>query len=185
MVGQVGRLFLAVDLPSEAKQALAARLEDEVPGSMPGKLVPPTNWHLTLRFLGEVDSVKYDRLLMELSDVDLGRRFEVTFDGLGAFPREKSAAVVWVGVGDGAALLEQLARVVEGATCSAGFSPEERPFRGHLTLSRIRPPRDVDRLVAATRKVKVRSGVDAVTLFRSHWRSGGTSYEAMEKFELR
>ena len=183
-MGQVGRLFLAVDLSSEARYALAARLEATIQGRLPGKVVPPPNWHITLRFLGDVDQVGRDRLLMELTGADLGSGFELTLDRLGAFPKEKSASVLWAGRAGGEARLDELVGVVEEAVEAAGFKAEERPFHPHLTLSRIRPPQDVTRLIAGTGDLRVRTCVEAVTLFRSHLGRGTAHYEKLERFEL-
>lgn len=183
-MGQVGRLFLAVDLSSNARHALAARLEATIQGRLPGKVVPPPNWHVTLRFLGDVDQVGRDRLLMELAGADLGSIFELTLDRLGAFPKEKRASVLWAGGAGGEARLDGLAGVVEESAEAAGFKAEERPFHPHVTLSRIRPPQDVTRLIADTGDLRVRTRVDAVTLFRSHLARGGAHYETLERFEL-
>jgi 2'-5' RNA ligase len=184
MVDPVGRLFLAVDLPSGARHALAAQLAECLGSTLPGKTAPPENWHLTLRFLGNVDPTRYDRLLMELDRTDLGRPFDVSFDGLGAFPRPDRATVLWVGVDDGAPALGDLAGSIEGAVGAAGFDGEERPFRAHLTLSRLRPPEDVSNLISATEAVRVRFRVLEVVVFRSHLGHGRPKYETLERFEL-
>lgn len=184
MVGSVGRLFIGVDLRSDTRQALAALLAEDGVGRLPGRVVPPMNWHLTLRFLGEVEVVECDRLLMELAGAHLGNSFEMVFDGLGAFPRRERATVLWVGINEGESQLQTLAGVVEEAVAAAGFPSEDRPFRAHLTLSRIRPPQDVSTVIAATGLVRLRTRVDEVTLFRSHLEHGGTRYEVLESFGL-
>ncbi|MDH5372463.1 MAG: RNA 2',3'-cyclic phosphodiesterase, partial [Acidimicrobiia bacterium] len=135
-MGALARLFVGVDLSTEARHALVAQLDAAIGGALPGTVVPPPNWHLTLRFLGDVDPVGYDRLLMELAGADLGPAFEVALDGLGAFPRTARATVLWTGVSDGSDPLNRLAGRVEKACVGAGFGPEERPFHAHLTLSR-------------------------------------------------
>jgi 2'-5' RNA ligase len=147
-------------------------------------VAPPPNWHVTLRFLGDVDRVGRDRLLMELADAGLGSGFELTLDRLGAFPKEKRASVLWAGIAGGEVRLDGLAGVVEEAVEAAGFNAEERPFHPHVTLSRIRPPQDLTRLIAGTGDLRVRTRVDALTLFRSHLGRGTAHYEILERFEL-
>ncbi len=184
MVGTVGRLFVGVDLAADARHALAARLADTVEGRLPGKVAPPPNWHVTLRFLGDVDQVRRDRLLMALAGADLGPTFDMTLTNLGAFPKAAKAAVLWAGVADGSVALEVLASRVEEACREAGFDPEERPFHPHLTLSRIRPPQDVTGLIRDVEGFRIRTRVDGVTLFKSHLGRGGARYEVLERFEL-
>ena len=175
------RLFVAVPLPGEVRAALAERL-DGVP--MPGKVVPPQNWHLTLRFLGEVDEVGYERLLAALDISDLGNTFRVSLGAMGAFPRSRKATVVWLAVTDGVARLEELAEETDEAALAAGFESEERPFRAHLTLSRVRPQEDVSTLVDSVPDVGLDWRCEEIVVYQSHTGRGGARYEALETFSL-
>ena len=91
----VGRVFLAVRVPSDVRAALAAHMASL---EIPGRLVPAENWHLTARFLGTVDEITYDRFLGELAQADLPDAFPVRLGRIGGFPNSKRANVVWVGV---------------------------------------------------------------------------------------
>jgi 2'-5' RNA ligase len=179
--GSIGRLFVAVPLPDEVRMALADRLG---PGTVPGKVVPPENWHITLRFLGHADEVGYERMLGALEGSDLGPEFEVGLGEMGAFPRLRSATVTWLAVTQGRARLEELAAEVEGAAQAAGFAPEDRPFRAHLTLSRVRPPEDVSRQVEGFPGAGVGWRCRSIVVYRSHPGRGGVSYEPLETFPL-
>jgi 2'-5' RNA ligase len=184
VVGAVGRVFVGIELSADTRQALAARLHAVVDGTIPGRVVPPANWHVTLRFLGEVGEVEYDRLLAELSAADLGGPFAVVFDGLGTFPRSKRATVLWVGVSTGEEALNRLADRSWSAIDVVGFPREDRPFHPHLTLSRLRPPEDVSRLISGAAPLRVPTRVDAVTVFRSHLSQGGARYEVLDRIRL-
>ena len=159
--GVAARIFVAVPMPDEVRMALADLLADL---DLPGTVVPPANWHITLRFIGWADDVAYDRLLASLDEADLGRAFSLELGEMGAFPRPKSSTVLWLGVSKGQTRLEEVASVVEEAVQAAGFDGEDRPFRAHLTLSRIRPPVDVTDLIG--------SGVNGVTGDYSRGASG-------------
>ncbi|MGH8915118.1 MAG: RNA 2',3'-cyclic phosphodiesterase [Acidimicrobiia bacterium] len=179
--GQITRTFVAVPLPKEVRMALADRLGPLV---MPGKVVPAENWHLTLRFLGRTDQVAYERLLAALDASELGSRFEVGLGEMGAFPRVTKATVVWLAVSRGAARLGELAAVAEEAAQSAGFGPADRPFRPHLTLSRVRPAQDVSRVVEGFRGAGVDWRCGSIVVYRSHTGRGGARYEPLETFTL-
>ncbi len=184
MVDPVGRLFIAVPLEDDARHAVATRLGEG--SALPGSVVPPTNWHLTLRFLGNVDPVAYDRMLEALDRAHLGRAFRIAFGRLGAFPRASRATVLWVAVDEGAERLSELAALVENALAEAEIPPDDRPFAPHLTLSRLRPPQDVRPLVEAMPPLAVRQMVTRVVVYRSHL--GGrrpARYEELESFPLR
>lgn len=161
--------------------ALADRLEQF---DLPGTPVPPANWHITVRFIGWTDEVAYDRLLASLDEADLGSGFDVELSEMGAFPRAKSATVLWVGVAKGQTRLEEVAAVVEEAVQAAGFEAEDRPFRAHLTLSRIRPPVDVTELIGSFPGAGLGWRARSVVVYRSHLGRGGARYEPLETFPL-
>jgi RNA 2',3'-cyclic 3'-phosphodiesterase len=179
------RVFVAVDLPPETRGLLAARLDDLLSGrAVPGKPVPPENWHVTLRFVGWVDDVGVDRLTAALAEADWGSGFGLRLAGLGAFPRPRRATVLWAGFDRGTERLEELAAVAEEVAREAGLPPEDRPFHAHLTLSRLRPDQDVAPLVEGVPALEV--GFDArwVTLFESVLGRGGARYHELERFSI-
>lgn len=179
------RLFLAVPLTDAARVEIQDGLRSVLAGSdLPGRAVHPDNWHLTLRFLGDTEEEHRIRLVEELPGVDLGPGFMLEFGGLGAFPRPDRARVLWLGVEHGAAELSRLAATVEQAVRRGGYPAEEKPFRAHLTLSRIQPPRSVAALVAGGARLDVRMPVDRVVLFRSHLGRGRPRYEEVAYFPL-
>ena len=175
------RVFVAVPVPGEVRAALADRL---TAAEIPGRVVPPENWHFTLRFVGWVDEVGYDRLLGALDVSQLGSPFEIGLGSMGAFPRPGRANVVWLDVIRGMERLEELASVAEEAARSAGFEAEERPFRVHLTLSRVRPAEDVSDLVSGFPAVGLDWRCASIVVYQSHLGRGGARYEALETFPL-
>jgi 2'-5' RNA ligase len=175
------RIFVAVPLVDEVRMALADRLGDL---NLPGTVVPPANWHITLRFLGRTDAVTYDRLLATLDEADLGDVFDIELGEMGAFPRPKRATVLWLGVDRGHTRLAEIAAEVKESVEAAGFDPEDRPFRAHLTLSRIRPPVDVSDLIGSFPEVRLRWRCRSIVVYRSHLGRGGARYEPLETFPL-
>ncbi len=182
-MGELRRLFVAVDLATEDRHRLAAILDD-AESALPGAVVPPANWHITLRFLGSLTEAEEDRLLFALSEMESDGPFQIRLDRLGAFPRPSKASVVWLGVSAGEERLAALADRVEERVQSAGFSAEDRPFRGHLTLSRLRPAEDVRPLLDAGFNAAVAIPVGDIVVFASILGPGGARYEAVERFAL-
>ena len=176
----VERLFIAVPLTEEARGKIAAGLPP-----LPGRLVPPQNWHFTLRFLGDTDARSRDALISTLHAARLGNKFSIRFDGLGAFPRVKRARIIWLGVTDGAQQLISLAESVESTVRRSGFAEEKRPFKPHLTLSRVEPPRAVSDILSSQPPLAVTMPVNEATLVRSSLGSGPARYEVIERFLLR
>ena len=179
MVETVGRVFAAVPLPAETRLALVERLAGV---DIPGKRVPPENWHLSLRFLGSIDGVTYERFLHGLEDAQEVSPFQVEIDGIEGFPRANKASVVWVGVTKGREGLADLNAIAETAAETAGLDAEERPFRPHLTLARVRPPEDVRDL--ADHSLQFSWAVGEIVVYQSHLGKGGARYEPLESFAL-
>ena len=174
----VGRVFLAAPLPTEIRFALAERLS-VIP--IPGKLAPPDNWHVTLRFLDTVDRVTYERFLSGLDPL-VETSFSLRLSGFGAFPNLKKATVFWAGIGAGTEQLGMLNEQAEEAAVGAGLLPEERPFHPHLTLSRIRPHRDVREIVDEDLDLGWRC--ERLIIYRSHLGRGGARYEPLDVLDL-
>ena len=177
------RLFVAVSLDDESRHRLAAQVGEL---DIPGKPGDPAKWHLTLRFLGNTDDATADRIVQALDEADLGPPFDIAWGGLGAFPRPSKATVLWVAITRGAEELRELAAAVEAALDRAGIPAEDRPFRPHLTISRIRPPQDVIALVDSVEPFGGSTHVGEVVLMESHLRGRhGSVYECVEAFGLR
>ena len=151
---------------------------------LPGRPVPPENWHITVRFLGNVDQVTRERLLAELDQSDLGPVFEVVLGDLGAFPRPGRASVMWLALDKGAERLAELNAMAEQSSQLVGLAPEDRPFAPHLTLSRIRPELDVRADLASYRRVPFQWTAGELVLYESHLGRGGARYEPVESFRF-
>jgi 2'-5' RNA ligase len=180
----VGRLFVGIPLPAELREGLEAYLARVFGGRMPGRAVPPANWHLTLRFLGETHGFRYRPFLAALRALDAGPAFDLAFAGPGAFPRPARATVLWIGVDEGADRLRALAAKIEAAAVRAGFAPEEKAYSPHLTLSRIQPPADVRPAIEASPAFGGRMRVDEFVVFRSQLGGGPPRYERIASLPL-
>jgi 2'-5' RNA ligase len=149
------RLFVALDLPWPLRQRLAL-LSTGIPGA---RWVPPENFHLTLRFIGEVPPHRAEDIDLALAALR-GRGFSLTFAGLGVFtrsgPRGERGTTLWVGV-ERNPQLEHLQGKVETALQRAGLEPERRRFAPHVTLARL----------DAVPEAKLAAFVQAHNLFRS------------------
>lgn len=125
------RLFAGIEIPDDVRQGLSM-LRQPLPGT---SWIEPENYHISLRFAGDTDP----RTAQELTDL-LGRieaeTFELRLTGLGAFGGNAPRSI-WAGV-SADPRLDALARAVERAARSAGFAPETRNFKPHVTIARLR-----------------------------------------------
>ena len=174
------RLFIGVPLTDEARRAL----EKSLPKKLPGKPVPPENWHFTLRFLGSTAAEDREKIVQRLQSATCGAPFTIRFTDLGAFPHAGRARVLWLGIDEGGERMIQLAAIAEGAARSVGFAAESKEFTPHLTLSRIDPPESVKTLLGSKLNFGGRMRVDSVVLYRSRLGGGPARYEEVLSIAL-
>lgn len=140
------RLFVAITPPHELRTPLLqARglLRRRLPPQSV-KWMEPDQMHLTLRFLGDVPVAEVDDVLRAVTRVAAGMQpFDLTLEGLGAFPPDRVPRVLWVGMSGALDALAALHAAMLAATAPWGVR-EERPFHGHLTLGRVRDLRGDD-----------------------------------------
>ena len=177
----VGRIFVAVGFPPEVRDHLGRWLE---PLDLAGRIVPTEDLHLTLRFLGELDTVALDRLSGALDESDLSEPFSIRLEGLGAFPHARKASVLWIGVDDHSGRLGLVHTAVEDACEEAGLGRDERPFRPHVTVSRCRPPADVRATMSTAPPLGISTPVNDVVVLLSHLGARDGRYEVVERFDL-
>ena len=177
--------FLAVDLADEARHRLAAVLTgSHATEVIPGRRVPIDNWHITIRFLGDVTDLQLELLMGRLDESVATDPDRVWLDGIGAFPKPSNASVVYCSVDDRDGLLSHLAGVCEEASVDIGLEPEDRPFHPHLTLSRVRPPIDLRRELDRIDPFRVALDVTALTLMRTRSVRGGVVYDRVDQLLL-
>ncbi len=176
------RLFVGLAVPYELRLRLSGLIAHRFPGA---KWVPPENYHLTLRFIGEVDNGRADDIDAGLSAI-AARGFDLTLSGVGTFETRGRPHALWVGVERNAAL-EQLRAKVESAVVRAGCEPERRRFVPHITLARLDNPDPVRlgeflRLHGLFRAQPV--PVERFTLFSSHLGKDQAHYTAEADYAL-
>ena len=174
------RLFVALGLPDGTRQHLAL-LQGGIPGA---RWSPPDNFHLTLRFIGEVDEALAGDIDDVLSTLR-GAPFPLTLKGAGSFGG-RDAHSLWVGVAPCEPLL-QLAARVEIALQRIGLKAEGRKFTPHVTLARLRdaPPNRVQGFLADHSLFS--SGpfpVDRFGLYSSHPTAHGSQYVLERSYPL-
>jgi 2'-5' RNA ligase len=148
------RTFLAVDLGKTLRDRCVALQEGLARASADVKWVEPDNLHVTLLFLGEVEDREVPALCRAVAEVCADHEpFPASIEGVGCFPNPRRPRVVWVGVGEGAQELVTLHDDLERPLLDLGcYRREERRYRPHITLGRVRGDRPAAQLAEALKK---------------------------------
>lgn len=187
------RSFLAVEIPPEIQQAIA-QSTDGLQKSLPKPLVrwvAPKNIHLTLQFLGEVSPANLERLADALSvEIAPYSTIGVTVSKIGAFPTQRRARVLWVGL-EAPATLPALQRSVEIITAKLGYNARERGFSPHLTIGRVNQnasAADLQKIEDCLQKTAIgvlgSFQVEAIHLYKSDLFPSGPEYTRLYSMPL-
>jgi RNA 2',3'-cyclic 3'-phosphodiesterase len=190
------RFFVAVDLLPEAyeevsrmAEQLAATLASDSAASRKIKpnWIPLKNYHVTLKFLGEVAEDKRSGIEAALSEIARAQKsFEVHLESPGAFPDPARARVLWCGIGDPSGALRGLALEIDQKMVPHGFTSEAKPFVPHLSIARLRIASDVSPLISeVTAPTKpVQSRIERITLYESNTLPEGPVYTPVKSFSF-
>ncbi len=172
------RLFTGLEIP----QSIALRLSMLCAGLPGARWIDPENYHITLRFIGDVDDIVAHEFASALSEIRF-EPFEIQLDGLGSFGGRKPRAI-WAGIAPSESLLA-LQRAHESAARAAGLPPEPRNFTPHLTLARlrdIRPQGVADYIEANGLFLTEPFRIDRFALFSARASRGGGPYVVEDHF---
>lgn len=166
------RLFYAILLSREIRDALIDTQERLREQGVQGNFTRPENLHLTLAFLGETGNLSGARRAGEALDI---APFSLCVKGLGSFRKGKSE-LLWAGVEPNSSL-QQLQRMLSERLRQEGFLLENRSFQPHLTLAReAQVPASFDRKAFAASFSKKTMRISAVSLMKSERVRGILTY---------
>lgn len=182
------RSFICIVLPEELKAKIAELQSGLKREPVDVSWTKPENVHLTLKFLGEVEEARLEQVKEAVNQAAQAHaRFELIAHGCGVFPSEKNPRVLWVGLKDESGALQPLVQKIEERLGAVGFAEEDRPFRAHLTIGRVRSGRNARELaqkLIATNFPAHRITVERLVLMRSDLKPTGAVYTPLHSAEL-
>ncbi|MDI6784359.1 MAG: RNA 2',3'-cyclic phosphodiesterase [bacterium] len=184
------RTFIAIALPDEIHHNLAEFQNSLKKHQADISWVKPENIHLTLQFLSEIHPNLVDKVghcLEEVVPAYPSFTFEIA--GTGVFPNPKRARVLWIGITQGKEQVNQLQSAIEKSLDKLNIPKEDRAFHPHLTLGRVRSPKNLDTVVSdLLNQPKLSPGtvtVTQVTLFSSKLSPAGAIYTLLKQIPLK
>lgn len=183
------RTFIAVEIPEKIVSSIA-NLQDRIKEhKFKIRWVRPERMHLTLKFLGDIvanDIEKVGGILVET--VKGCPPLSLKAKGMGVFPGIKRPRVIWVGISGQLENLLRLQKSLDENLEDIGFPREKRPFKGHLTLGRIKTRIDSKKLGDALRRFGIFESetftADKIVLYRSELKPSGAVYTKLVEVSL-
>lgn len=172
MMTEIARTFIAIELNDKVRFELSSLQSILRKSDADVKWVEPESIHLTLKFLGYIDDKKIREVENILNEVVKNiKPFSLSLKEIGAFPKLNYPKVIWVGVDEGKFQTQQIAKDLEDKLESIGIPKEGRDFHPHITLGRVRTPKNKDKLksIIETTKFEPESKINVyhLTLFKS------------------
>ncbi len=144
--------------------------------------------HLTLKFLGNVETDDIPKLAEQLRGIGTFPRIPVSIEGTGLFPDERKARILWLGIRKGAAELISLQQSITLALAET-YPPDPRDnFKPHITIGRVRPKVKPDKIdftpFLNTVYNPINFTINEFILYESILTQDGPQYTVLEKFSL-
>jgi 2'-5' RNA ligase len=185
------RLFIAIELPSDVRRKISQHVEllrSAVP-DVRASWVREENLHLTLKFLGDTPVERVEEVSAALTDAaNQIAVFEIQLAGCGAFPPNGKPKVLWIGIEDPTRSLYRLHAAIEDKCAQVGIARDDRSFRPHLTIARLRESRGARQLVESHQEIGFgphRITAGDLCLIKSELRPEGSRYTVIERYVFR
>ena len=186
---RVVRTFVAVLLDEELRRRIS-EVQQRVRKLAPDvRWVAPDNFHVTLKFLGGVRQERIAHIQDAMDEVVDGfSAFDLSLVGAGAFPNPRKPRVVWIGVEEGREQLIALANAVEHRLVDVGFEKEDKPFKSHITIGRVRDGKRAPDLTGALVGFDAseigRQRIDSIAVMESVLKPEGPEYTPLSVHKL-
>jgi 2'-5' RNA ligase len=181
------RSFIALPIPTSVQLTLGQIQYNLKETHTDVKWDSPDKFHITLKFLGNVDISIIEPLSVALSEsLKSIHPFDITFTTIGAFPDLHHPRIVWIGIEQSNQTLN-LQFIVEKVCNNFGFPKEDRAFHPHITLGRVKGTHNLGRLTDAIKTITfepVQSHCSDVLLMKSELRPSGSIYTILKSFSL-
>lgn len=182
------RIFIAIKVNPEGELLRMFSSLKAALGAENIKWVDPANIHLTLAFLGDTEEKRIRVLSSMLKDKCSGfGEFDFNLTGTGVFKNFRDPRVLWAGIQSAESLIKLNNIIAEGLKLD-GFKVEERQFKPHLTLGRVKSVRDTGNLKTVLERIRDNQfqvvHVNEVILFESILIQTGPIYKALGNFDL-
>lgn len=189
MMTETFRAFIAIDLPERVRSALGEAQKVLKLQGFRVKWVRPSSIHLTLKFLGSTAVADVDKIVAAMALAAQNcTPFSLAAKGIGVFPDIRRARVIWTGLTGGLETLQQMQQSLDGHLADQGFAPENRDFKAHLTLGRVKGKINSNHLKAALIELAGFESkpfdVSRMILFKSELRAGGAVYTQVQGVSL-
>ncbi|MDA3836571.1 MAG: RNA 2',3'-cyclic phosphodiesterase [Nanoarchaeota archaeon] len=173
------RCFISINLPQEVREQIYTAISGKFNKVLKGKELPMESYHMTLKFLGEIDEEKVEKIKAKMETIDF-EGFEVKIGRLG-YMENNVRGILYVEL-----ISDWLMQLVKEVWGKVGWS--DRKFKSHITLMRTKKCLNIHKLRNMMKDVKFRSlffDVDKIYLMESELLKEGAKYSVLKEVSLK
>ncbi|AGB41545.1 2'-5' RNA ligase [Halobacteroides halobius DSM 5150] len=185
------RCFIGIQLSEITKEKIDKVKNILRDCSLQVKWVEKYNFHITIKFLGELTKPEIEEVGQVLEKIAQNNKkpFTINIEGLGAFPNLNYPRTMWVGIEKGSQKLGQINQEIENELISLGFKKKHHEYTPHITLGRVNPKENNLQLLSKKLKefpfkIEIPEVVDKITLIKSTLTPKGPIYQSLSEFDL-
>lgn len=181
------RIFIAIKISSKMQRHIKKIQDDLKTVDADIKWVEPLNMHLTLNFIGNASLEKIQTIKKQVRQVvKTFDSFAIKSENLKTFSKNQKPSIIYLSVRSRNAILSVMAKKIDAELESLGFKKERRLFFPHITIGRIKSPRNIQPLLKILKNYKISDdlfqAVHNVTLIKSQLRPSGPTYHILDSF---
>ena len=183
------RLFIAVEFEESLKNKIFEIQQQLIATKSDVKWVGRDNFHITLKFIGEVSEDKLDGIISGIKKAITGHKeIKISISKIGVFPDLRNPRVIWLGADKDSAELSLLAENIEKEFSKIGLPESNKKFNSHLTLGRIRSRKGIEDLMDKIKSFETipagETRIRQIVLMKSILMPSGPVYSIVESFGL-
>jgi 2'-5' RNA ligase len=183
------RSFIAIETPPDVKADIAKVQEGLRAAKADVRWESIEKFHITLKFLGNVEEPRLNSLADRLQEA-LGTftAFNMTYQGVGCFPNQHHPRIIWIGAENEDGSLTKIQETTEEVAEEMGFQREERQFHPHITIGRVKGPKNLKALVSELGNASFNAHaaiIKDVLLMKSDLKPTGSVYSVLRTYQLK
>lgn len=183
------RTFIAFDLPDDILEIIGETQKKLNKNGLRLKWLPVSNIHLTIKFIGDMPINRVENVteMMAVSAGNFGP-ISIFARSMGVFPGLRRPNVLWLGIDGALDRLVTFQQALDTNLASIGLPPEKRPFRGHLTIGRVKGKINTEQLKDGLRFYydfqTRRFALKEIKLYQSELKPTGAEYTCLKSVSL-
>lgn len=181
------RAFISINFEDENILKGVQEIQDQIKNSGANvRLVNPEILHITMEFLGEISEEQITILSEMLSEIEF-ESLKLKVKGPGVLPNEKHVRVVYCEINGEIEKLKEIQKKIRNKLRNKGFKVDSRPFKPHLTIGRVKSPKNKDELIKVIKNLSEYScgvqEINSIQLKKSELKTEGPEYTVLYKVD--